>query len=98
MKIQYAIISYIITVLIIIILKDIVTFHSCLNNKHYFTPWYSRNWIIEPYTNFRVLLNSKKSRLYNTRNGVGDKWLCKETLIKDKKFWTIIKTIKKADT
>jgi hypothetical protein len=65
-------------------------YYKILNSNTYFTPWYSTNWVLEPYTNFQMYLNREHSRVYETKSATGVPWVCKETKIGDKKFWTIL--------
>lgn len=76
-------------------IDDVQTFHFCLNNKSYSTPWFDNRWIKSPYTNFRLLFGDSKH--YITTNAVGDIWVCREVRYRGKDFWTIDFNIKKED-
>jgi len=80
-----------------IFLPDVFGFHECLRNDNYHTPWYSTNWFKALYTNIRIRLNRENSYIYETYNGVGDKWICRETKFGRTKFWTTLKEYKKKD-
>ena len=69
-------------------LQDVVAFHKRVAGS-YKTPWYSRNWMLHPYTNFRLALSP--ARDYWTTNAVGsERWLLREVLVGDVEFWTIL--------
>ena len=68
---------------------DFVTYNETMKST-YETPWYSNNWLEQPYTNF--MLSGHTNHMYWTINGTGSQyWLCDEVFIKNKHFWTILK-------
>lgn len=54
----------------------------------YETPWYSQNWLKEPYTNFKLF--GYPATFYVTTNGDASQiWIVKEKRVGNKIFWTV---------
>ena len=74
------------------VIGDMYDYHS-LMKSNYETPWFSNSWLQDPYTMY--MLSGSNSRVYWTKNVVGDDWYVKEITHKNKKFWTVLKKITK---
>jgi hypothetical protein len=77
------------------LIRDIVSYHRCVSNPTFFTPWYDDSSIKEPYTKFCLSWYPPKYRL--STNFVGDLWVVKEVKVGQVEFWTIKYKIKKED-
>lgn len=68
-------------------ITDFFSYQSILEGT-YNTPWYSKNWLEEPYTNLRLI--GAPTRVYATTNAIGSQmWIVREKTVGTKKFWTI---------
>ena len=77
----------IIPIFIINLAKDFSTYQSIMEGT-YDTPWYSQNWLREPYTNFR--LSFYPSLFHIATNADHSQiWIEKEKKVGNKTFWTI---------
>lgn len=74
--------------LIVVIVVDAVMFHSIMRGN-YGTPWYSRNWLKQPYTNAQLVLRSSTTHWTTNASG-SEAWFVKDTMVQDKEFWTIV--------
>ena len=68
--------------------KDVLHFHA-IQRGNYDTPWYYRNWVLNPYTNFRIAIAPTETG-YSTNGNYTERWVTRETVINGKEWWTII--------
>ena len=90
-KILFMVVAVLVEAWVIAGIADAIQFHE-IQRGVYMTPWYSGNWLREPYTCFRVAL-SGNVREHWTKNAVGDDWYVREAVINEKEWWTILKKI-----
>lgn len=77
--------------LLLVAVKDAWDFHAALESP-YQTPWYSTNWLKQPYTNLRLSLLPQRE--FWTENATHtERWFVREVVIGDTTFWTIKESI-----
>lgn len=93
-KIWMLLLSIMGTLLFIVSINDAMEFHDVVKSS-YKTPWYSTNWVKQPYTNLRLAFHPKRE--YWTENAIhSERWLVREVEFYDTTFWTIRQSNPKA--
>lgn len=85
---------FLITALVLIgevISREASDFHR-IEKSTYKTPWFSTNWLVMPYTNFK--LSGLPVKEYWTVNAVGsERWLVREVELNGKTYWTTLQRL-----
>jgi hypothetical protein len=73
-----------------LVISNALDFYDMAHNERYKTPWYSTNWLREPFTN--AALQFYPAKEYWTQNAIkSERWLVREHAVGSVTFWTTLK-------